>query len=88
MASSTVEDSRSTKDAVAVVGVGEALESDLRQLQPREAAVGPVEHVDPDLLLHHVDLVAEVLLGDAGAAIRSASRKSARSRASAGSASK
>ena len=50
--------------AVAVVGVGEALEGDRRQLQPREAAVGPVEHVDPDLLLHHVDLVAEVLLGD------------------------
>jgi hypothetical protein len=50
--------------AVAVVGVGEALERDLRQLQPRERAVGPVEHVDPDLLLDHVDLVAEVLLGD------------------------
>ena len=50
--------------AVAVVGVGEALEGDLRQLQPGERAVGPVEHVDPDLLLDHVDLVAEVLLGD------------------------
>ena len=49
---------------VAVVGVGEAVEGDLRQLQPGEGAVGPVEHVDPDLLLHHVDLVAEVLLGD------------------------
>ena len=46
------------------MGVGEALEGDLRQLQPGEGAVGPVEHVDPDLLLHHVDLVAEVLLGD------------------------
>ena len=46
------------------MGVGEAVERDLRQLQPGEGAVGPVEHVDPDLLLHHVDLVAEVLLGD------------------------
>jgi hypothetical protein len=54
--------------AVPVVRVGEGVEHDRRQLQPGEAAVRPVEHVDPDLLLDHVDLVAQVFLGQPGAA--------------------
>ena len=53
--------------AVAVVRVGEGLEEHRRQGQPGEAAVRLVEDVDPDLLLHHRDLVGEVLLGDAAA---------------------
>ncbi len=54
--------------AVPVVRVGERVEHHRRQLQPREPAVRPVQHVDPDLLLDHVDLVAQVLLGEAGTA--------------------
>ena len=52
--------------AVAVVGVGERLEQQRRQRQPREAAVRLVQDVDPDLLLHHRDLVGEVLLVHGG----------------------
>jgi len=39
-----------------------------RQVDPREPAVGPVVDVDVDLFLDHVDLVAQVLRRDAGAA--------------------
>jgi hypothetical protein len=53
---------------VAVVGVGERVEHDRRQLEPGEPTVRPVQHVDPDLLLDHVDLVAQVLLGQPRAA--------------------
>jgi hypothetical protein len=52
--------------AVAVVGVGEGLVQHRRQQDPGEPAVRPVEHVEADLLLHHVDLVAQVLRGDLG----------------------
>jgi hypothetical protein len=54
--------------AVAVVLVGEGREHHRRQLQPGKAAVRPVQDVDPDLLLDHVDLVAQVLLGQPGTA--------------------
>ena len=50
--------------AVAVVRVGERVEEDRRQQDPGEPAVGPVEDVEPDLLLDDVDLVAQVLLGE------------------------
>ncbi len=50
--------------AVAVVGVGEGVEHDRRELEPGEPAVGPVEDVDPDLLFDDADLVLEVLGGD------------------------
>ena len=36
----------------------------LRHGQPGKAAVGPVQHVDADLALHHALLVGEVLLRD------------------------
>ncbi len=49
--------------AVAVVRVGERVEHHRRQAQPREPAVRAVEHVDPDFLLDHVDLIDQVLLG-------------------------
>ncbi len=52
--------------AVPVVRVGERVVQHRRQQDPGEAAVGPVEHVEADLLLDHVDLVAQVLLGDLG----------------------
>ena len=54
--------------AVPVVGVGEGVEEHRRQQQPGEAAVRPVEHVDPDLLLDHRDLVGQVFLGEPRAA--------------------
>jgi hypothetical protein len=47
--------------AVAVVGVGERVVEDRGQQDPGEAAVGPVQDVEPDLLLDDVDLVAQVL---------------------------
>ena len=50
--------------AVAVVRVGERVVEDRRQQDPGEPAVGPVEDVEPDLLLDDVDLVAQVLLGE------------------------
>jgi hypothetical protein len=50
--------------AVAVVRVGERLEQHRGQEDPGEPAVRAVQHVEPDLLLHHVDLVAEVLVGE------------------------
>ena len=48
--------------AVAVVAVGEVVEQQRREHQPREAAVRAVEDVDADLVLHDRDLVVEVLL--------------------------
>ena len=50
---------------VAVVGVGERAERDRGKRDPREPAVGAIEHVDADLLLHDGDLVLQVLLRDA-----------------------
>jgi hypothetical protein len=50
------------------VRVGEGREHHRGQLQPGEPAIRPVQHVDPDLLLDHVDLVEEVLLGQPRAA--------------------
>ena len=43
--------------------VGERVVEDRRQQDPGEPAVGPVQDVEPDLLLDDVDLVAQVLLG-------------------------
>jgi hypothetical protein len=54
--------------AIAVVRVRERAEHHRWQPQPGEPAVGPVEDVDADLLLHHVHLVAQRLLGHPGAA--------------------
>jgi hypothetical protein len=50
------------------VRIREGAEEHRWQLEPREPAVRPVEHVDPNLLLDHVDLVAQVLLGQPGSA--------------------
>jgi hypothetical protein len=50
--------------AVAIVCIGKRIEQDGRQLDPGEAAVGPVEDVQPNLLAHHRNLVGEVLRGD------------------------
>ena len=74
--------------AIAVVGVRERVVEDRGQQDPGEAAVGPVQDVEPDLLLDDVDLVAQVLTVSLGARSRSASRNSARSSAAAGSTSK
>ncbi|WP_291419663.1 insulinase family protein, partial [Actinophytocola sp.] len=52
--------------AVAVVRVGEGPVEHRRQQDPGEAAVGPVQDDEPDLLLDDVDLVAQVLVGDPG----------------------
>ncbi len=54
--------------AVAVVGVGERVEGDRRERDPGKPAVGPVQHVHPNLLLDHRDLVVQVLPGDPGRA--------------------
>jgi hypothetical protein len=53
---------------VAVVRVGEGVVEHRRQQDPGEPAVGPVEDVEPDLLLDHVHLVAQVLLRQLGGA--------------------
>ena len=50
--------------AVEVVRVVPILVGVLRQVEPREAAVGLVEDVDPDLVLDDLLLVLEVLPGD------------------------
>ena len=51
--------------AVAVVGVVPVAEGALAHVDPGEAAIGAVEDVDADLVLDHVALVVELLLGDA-----------------------
>ena len=52
---------------VSVVGVVVGAEQHRWEMDPREAPVGPVEHVDPDLLLHDRDLVGQRLLVEAHA---------------------
>ena len=44
------------------MGVGPIAEGDRRQIEPGEAAVGLVEHVDADFFLHHVALILEIFV--------------------------
>ena len=50
--------------AVPVVGVLPLVEGLVDEVGPEEEPIGPVLHVDPDLLLHDLLLVLQVLLGE------------------------
>ena len=48
--------------AVEIMRVGPIAEGDRRQVQPRKSAIGLIEHVDADFFLHHIALVAQILI--------------------------